>query len=112
MSLTKRVGFRFYFDDLAPLSLECGYGCGCVWAIASSWGFSPQNDRIFTALVQRLPAGIASLVSMVPGLGLGVLCEYLCDGSLGKSWVVSLGLLAAVACGVCELGRRTAGGSD
>jgi protein-S-isoprenylcysteine O-methyltransferase Ste14 len=83
-----------------------------VWAIAFSWGFSPQSERMFTALAQQLPAGIASLVSMVPGLGLGVLCEYLCDGSLGKSWVVSLGLLAAVACGVCELGRRTAGGSD
>jgi len=99
--------------SVLPLAWNAGTVAGvCLWAIAFSWGFSPQSDRMFRALAQRLPAGIASLVSMVPWLGLGVLCEFLCDWSLGKSWGVSLGLLAAVGCGVYELGRRIAGGSD
>jgi len=51
----------------------------CLWAIAFSWVFAPQNDRLFAALAQRLPAVVASLVSMAPWLGLGVLGESLCD---------------------------------
>jgi len=99
--------------SLPPFVWNAGTVAGAsLWAIAFYWGFSPQSDRMFTALVQRLPAGLASLVSMAPWLGLGVLCEYLCDWSLGKSWGVSLGLLTALGCGVYELGRRSSGSSD
>ncbi|WAS04481.1 hypothetical protein LQF76_10660 [Gloeomargaritales cyanobacterium VI4D9] len=99
--------------SLPPFAWNAGTVAGAsLWAIAFYWGFSPQSDRMFTALVQRLPAGLASLVGMVPWLGLGALCEYLCDWSLGKSWGVSLGLLTALGCGVYELGRRSSGSLD
>jgi hypothetical protein len=99
--------------SLPPFVWNAGTVAGAsLWAIAFYWGFSPQSDRMFTALVQRLPAGLASLVGMVPWLGLGVLCEYLCDWSLGKSWGVSLGLLTALGCGVYELGRRSGRSQD
>jgi len=84
--------------SLPPFAWNAGTVAGAsLWAIAFYWGFSPQSDRMFTALVQRLPAGLASLVGMV---------------SLGKSWGVSLGLLTALGCGVYELGRRSGRSQD
>lgn len=48
----------------------------------------------------------ASLGSIVPFLLIGGGCAYLIEVSLGQSWSVSAGLLAAIGCGVYELGRR------
>ncbi len=98
---------------LPPLVWDAGTVAGvCLWAIAFYWGFSRQSDRLYRVLEQRLPAAVASLVGMVPLVALGVLGEYLLDWSLGNSWGVSLGLLAALGCGVYELGRRSGGSQD
>jgi len=99
--------------SLPPLVWNAGTVAGVsLWAIAFYWGFSPQGDRLYKVLEQRLPAWLASLVGILPLVGLGVLCEYLCDWSLGKSWGVSLGLLTALGCGVYELGRRSGRSQD
>lgn len=48
----------------------------------------------------------ASLFSIVPFLLVGGLCNYGIELSLGRSWAISVGILACVGCGVYELGRR------
>jgi len=49
----------------------------------------------------------ASLLSILPFLGAGVLCHYGIEISLGRSWAISLGILACIGCGVYELGRQS-----
>ncbi len=49
----------------------------------------------------------ASILSIVPFLGLGTLCNWAVDASLGGSWSISLGIMACIGCGVYELGRRS-----
>ena len=48
----------------------------------------------------------ASILSIVPFLVMGGLCNYGVEISLGSSWAISIGLLTCVGCGVYELGRR------
>ncbi|NJL00671.1 MAG: hypothetical protein HC910_08915 [Spirulinaceae cyanobacterium SM2_1_0] len=53
----------------------------------------------------------ASVLSIVPFLLLGVLCNYGVELSLGRSWAISVGLIAMISSGVYELGRRTGANS-
>lgn len=48
----------------------------------------------------------ASLLSIVPFFVVGGLCNYGVEIGLGKSWAISMGILACMGCGVYELGRR------
>jgi hypothetical protein len=48
----------------------------------------------------------ASLLSIVPFLIAGGICNWVVDVGLGRSWAVSAGILACIGCGVYELGRR------
>ena len=48
----------------------------------------------------------ASIFSIVPFLIVGGCFNWAVEVSLGRSWAISMGLLACVACGVYELGRR------
>jgi len=48
----------------------------------------------------------ASIFSIVPFLIIGSLCNWGVELSLGRSWAVSVGILACMGCGVYELGRR------
>jgi hypothetical protein len=48
----------------------------------------------------------ASIFSIIPFLGIGGLCQYLLDLSLGQSWAISLGIVSCIGCGIYELGRR------
>jgi hypothetical protein len=54
----------------------------------------------------------ASLLSIVPFLGAGGVCNWLMEVSLGRSWAISVGILACIGCGVYELGRRDGESSD
>lgn len=47
----------------------------------------------------------ASLFSIVPFFVMGGLCNWGIELSLGKSWSISMGILACIGCGVYELGR-------
>lgn len=55
---------------------------------------------------------LASFLSSVPFLGLGVLTEYGLEVSLGQSWGISLGIMASLGSAVYELGRRTSEASE
>lgn len=48
----------------------------------------------------------ASIFSIVPFLVIGALCNWGVELSLGRSWAVSIGILACMGCGVYELGRQ------
>jgi len=48
----------------------------------------------------------ASIFSIVPFLVVGGLCNWGVELSLGRSWAISMGILACMGCGVYELGRR------
>lgn len=48
----------------------------------------------------------ASLISILPFLIIGGVCNYGVELGLGRSWAISVGILACVGAGVYELGRR------
>jgi hypothetical protein len=49
----------------------------------------------------------ASIFSIVPFLVVGSVCYALVSAGLSPNWALSLGLLAAMGCGIYELGRRS-----
>lgn len=51
-------------------------------------------------------AFLASLMSIIPFFILAGFCNWLVEIGLGKSWSVSIGILACISCGIYELGRR------
>ncbi|OKH26294.1 hypothetical protein [Chroogloeocystis siderophila] len=101
-----------------------------LWSLALYLGFSPvsewvidQLNRWFNFAERSLyssetefektrvaresqNAFYASLFSIVPFLIVGSLCNYGVEIGLGKSWAISMGILACMGCGVYELGRR------
>lgn len=93
-----------------------------LWSLALYLGFSPvsetvmeQFDRLLKAIVQRISASqrlleftalLASLLSVIPFLIIGGLCNFGVEVGLGGSWSISTGILACIGGGVYELGRR------
>lgn len=51
-------------------------------------------------------AFFASLMSIIPFLLMGILFNWLTDVTLGRNWLISVGILACISCGVYDLGRR------
>ncbi|AFZ53465.1 hypothetical protein VKI21_16705 [Cyanobacterium aponinum UTEX 3222] len=51
-------------------------------------------------------AFLASLMSVIPFLILGLLCNWLVEIGLGRNWSISVGILAVICCAVYDLGRR------
>ncbi|MDJ0842951.1 hypothetical protein [Crocosphaera sp.] len=49
----------------------------------------------------------ASLFSILPFFILGGFCNWGVELGLGQSWSISMGILACMACGIYELGRRS-----
>lgn len=102
----------------------------CLWALALYLGFSPISDwlidqlsRWFNFAERSLYSSIeefertrsaresqnafyASLLSIFPFLGFGALCNFGVEIGLGRSWAISVGVLACIGCAVYELGRR------
>lgn len=54
----------------------------------------------------------ASIFSIVPFLAIGALCNWGVELTLGRSWAISMGILACMGCGVYELGRRDGQSSE
>lgn len=101
-----------------------------LWSLALYLGFSPvsewvmqQLNRWFNFAERSLytsseefertrsaresqNAFYASIFSIVPFLVIGGLCNYAVEISLGRSWAISMGVMACMGCGVYELGRR------
>ncbi|EKV03712.1 hypothetical protein Lepto7375DRAFT_6023 [Leptolyngbya sp. PCC 7375] len=92
-----------------------------LWALALYLMFSPLVLRLVEALEQQAMGWLASadttsstgqaelyasVMSIVPFLVAGGLCNYLLDISMGRSWTVSVGIITCIGSGVYELGRR------
>lgn len=121
--LIEFLPFQFKLDTtlLAGISL---------WSLALYLGFFPISEWVMERLSQwmnwaerslytsaeefeRTRQGresqnsfYASLLSIVPFLVLGGLCNWGVEASLGRSWTISMGIIACIGCGVYELGRR------
>ena len=107
-----------------------------LWALALYLGFSPLADWVTEQCNRWLNfaerclytseqefdrtrraresqnAFFSSLMSVVPFLVGGALFYRLLQVSLGDSWAISTGMIAAIGCGVYELGRRTGQASE
>ncbi|MBA3922310.1 MAG: hypothetical protein H0X31_11670 [Nostocaceae cyanobacterium] len=121
--LTEILPFSFEIDTVAIAGAS-------LWSLALYLGFSPVNawvieqlNRWFNFAERSLytsetefektriareaqNAFYASLFSIVPFLLVGTLCNLGVELSLGRSWGISMGILACMGCGVYELGRQ------
>ncbi|MBE9078902.1 hypothetical protein IQ241_16650 [Romeria aff. gracilis LEGE 07310] len=101
-----------------------------LWSLALYMGFSPLSDwvteqfnRWFNFAERSLytsqsefertrqgreaqNAFWASIFSIIPFLIAGTLLNYGVELGLGKSWTISMGIIACIGCGVYDLGRR------
>jgi hypothetical protein len=101
-----------------------------LWALALYLGFSPVSEWVTEQLArwmnfaerslytstqdyernrkasESLNALLASLLSIIPFLMAGGLCNWGVAAGLGRSWTISMGVIACIGCGVYELGRR------
>jgi hypothetical protein len=119
--------------DLLPIRLQIDTATLAgisLWALALYLGFFPvgewvtvQLNRWFNyaerslytpsefertrAARESLNSLYASVLSIVPFLGAGGLCNYGVELGLGRSWAVSMGMIACIGCGIYELGRRS-----
>ncbi len=122
--LSDLLPFSFAFDTAAIAG-------ACLWSLALYVGFSRLRDwtiemlnRWFNFAERSLyfsakefertrtvresqNAFYASVLSIVPFLAVGGLFNWGLEWGLGNSWGISLGMLACIACGVYELGRRS-----
>jgi hypothetical protein len=119
--------------ELFPFSLALNpttLAGASLWALAIYLGFSPVTHWIMEQLNRWMNfaeralytsseefertkparesqnAFYASLLSIVPFLLVGGLCNWGVEISLGESWAISMGILACISCGVYELGRQ------
>jgi hypothetical protein len=78
-----------------------------LWSLALYLGFSPVSDWVIEHLTRWTKNSFyASLLSIVPFLIVGGLFNWGVEASLGRSWAISMGILACMGCGVYELGRQ------
>ncbi|MBW4632286.1 MAG: hypothetical protein KME30_10400 [Iphinoe sp. HA4291-MV1] len=127
--LTEILPFSFELDTTAIAGAS-------LWSLALYLGFSPvrewviqQLNRWFNFAERSLytsqsefektkqaresqNAFYASLFSIVPFLVIGTLLNWGVEISLGRSWAISMGILACMGCGVYELGRRDGKSSE
>lgn len=120
-------------SDLLPLNVHVDSttlaGIG-LWSLALYLSFASLREQVRFQLergLQKIPSVrnsaakkqsnivssdsplllYASLLSILPFLAIGFLCNYGVEISLGRSWSVSIGILACISCSVYELGRRS-----
>ncbi|PLZ88739.1 hypothetical protein CEN44_14730 [Fischerella muscicola CCMEE 5323] len=127
--LTDILPFSFDLDTVAIAGAS-------LWSLALYLGFSPVSEWIIEQLNrwfnfaerslytsksefektrqarESQNAFYASLFSIIPFLVIGALCNWGVELSLGRSWAISMGILACIGCGVYELGRRDGNPSE
>ncbi len=121
--LTEIFPFQFKLD----MTLLAGIS---LWGLALYLGFFPVSEWVMEHLArwmnhaerslytsqaefernrkasESLNAFYASLLSIVPFLVAGWLCNWGIELGLGRSWTISMGIIACIGSGVYELGRR------
>ncbi|MFN6516664.1 MAG: hypothetical protein RMY29_019460 [Nostoc sp. CreGUA01] len=121
--LTEILPFEFELDTIAiagaslwSLALYLGFSKASEWVIEqlNRW-FNFAERSLYTSQSEfektrkareSQNAFYASLFSIVPFLIVGALFNWGVEISLGRSWGISLGILASISCGIFELGRR------
>jgi hypothetical protein len=118
-------------NEILPFTLKLNtiaIAGSCLWSLALYLGLSSvrewiivQLDRWFNFAERSLytsqeefektrraresqNAFYASLFSIFPFLAIGGLCNWGIEIGLGRSWAVSMGIVACIACGVYALG--------
>ncbi|MBW4676966.1 MAG: hypothetical protein KME52_24040 [Desmonostoc geniculatum HA4340-LM1] len=127
--LTEILPFRFELDTIAiagaslwSLALYLGFSKASEWVIEqlNRW-FNFAERSLYTSQSEfektrkareSQNAFYASLFSIVPFLVVGALFNWGVEISLGRSWGISLGILASISCSIFELGRRNGGSSE
>lgn len=121
--LTEILPFRLAIDTTAiaggtlwSLALYLGLSPVSAWVIdqLSRWmNFAERSLYISEAEFERTRRSreaqnlfFASLLSIVPFLVVGGLFNWGVELGLGRSWAISMGLIACMSGGVYELGRR------
>jgi hypothetical protein len=126
-------------NDLLPFPIRIDTAAiagTTLWALALYLGFSPLANWVMEQFNRWLNfaerslytsekefertrkgreaqnAFLASLMSIVPFLIAGGLANYGIEVSLGRSWAISVGMIACIGCGVYELGRRNSQASE
>ncbi|MCP2728434.1 hypothetical protein [Limnofasciculus baicalensis] len=121
--LSEFLPFRFEVSAIAIAGTS-------LWALALYLGFSTLNqwvmeqfnrwfnfaERFLYTSVEEFErtrkgreaqnAFYASIFSILPFLIIGGFCNYGVELSLGRSWAISMGIMACISGGVYELGRR------
>ncbi|MGI2904198.1 hypothetical protein [Tolypothrix sp. VBCCA 56010] len=127
--LTDILPFRIELDTIAIAGTS-------LWSLALYLGFSPVSEWVILLLNrwfnfaerslymsksefektrqarESQNAFYASLFSIVPFLIFGGLCNWGVELGLGRSWSISMGILACMGSGVYELGRRDGKSSE
>ena len=123
MSLRELIPFALTIDTVAiagtclwALALYLGFASARLWLIEklTSWFnfaerslyFSVEEFEKTRSARESQNAFYASLFSIFPFLVSGALCNWGVELGLGKSWGISLGILACMVCGIYDLGRR------
>lgn len=121
--LTQLFPFRFDLDasaiagaSLWSLALYLSFSSLTQWVMEQLNRWFNFAERLLYTSVEEFEktrkgreaqnALYASLLSIVPFLLIGGLCNWGVELSLGRSWAISMGILACMGCGVYELGRR------
>lgn len=123
------------FNDLFPFPFQISINATAIagaslWSLAFYWGLSPLSEWVIEQLQrwfnfaerslytseeefertrkarESQNAFYAALFSIVPFLIVGSLCNWGVELTLGRSWAISIGLIAAIGGAVYELGRR------
>jgi hypothetical protein len=114
-----------------PFKLDTTLFAGItLWSLALYLGFFPISEWLMERLAQWMNfaerslytstqefertrkgresqnAFMASLLSIVPFLIAGGLCNWFVAVALDRSWTISMGIIACIGCAVYELGRR------
>jgi hypothetical protein len=121
--LTDILPFRLALDStvtagasLWALALYLGFSSLSQWLMEqlNRWfNFAERSLYISAEEFEKTRKGreaqnafYASIFSIVPFLIVGGLCNWGVELSLGRSWAISMGILACIGSGVYELGRR------
>lgn len=78
-----------------------------LWSLALYLCLSTWREWLMDKLNRWQDNLGASLISILPFLALGGICNFAVEFSLGRSWSISMGIMACFAFGIYELGRRS-----
>ena len=116
--------FHFQIDKIAIAG-------ACLWSLALYLTFSPLRDTIIELLSkwfnfaerslyisqqefektrqarESQNAFYASLFSIIPFLVIGALSNWFLEISLGRSWGISIGIMACIISAIYELARQS-----